>query len=93
MAYPQTFKKGTDIFSLNPSNWQRQKPVHIIKVFSVVSKMMINSSARLMVIGSGDSLFLVDTESGNVEPFFPKSFGSILNKRIISVEPVVWLEN
>ena len=54
--------------------------------------MMISSSARLMVVGSDDSLFLVDTESGDVEPFFPRPFDSILNKKIISIEPIVWLE-
>lgn len=85
--------KASTIYSLNPSNWQIQKPVHINQVFEVTAHMMINSSARLMVVGSGDRLFLVDTEAGNVEPFFPKSFDSILNKRIISVEPIVWLEN
>jgi hypothetical protein len=55
--------------------------------------MMLNSSAFLMVVGSGDSLFLVDTTSGNVEPFFPKSFSSILNKKIIAIEPIGWFEN
>jgi hypothetical protein len=87
------FVKSTDLFSLNPSDWRAQKPARINQVFSTTDDTMINSSARLMAVGSGDSLFLVDTQSGDVAPFFPKSFASILNKRIIAVEPIVWLEN
>jgi hypothetical protein len=87
------FENGSDIFSLNPTNWQRQKTVHINQAFSVTARTIINTSARLMVVGSGDRLFLVDAESGDVAPFFPRSFSSILNKRIISVEPVTWIEN
>lgn len=87
------FEKGSDIFALNPTDWKPQKSVHINQSFSVSAKTIINSSANLMVVGDGDRLFLVDTNSGNIEPFFPKSFGAILNKRIISVEPVTWIEN
>ena len=89
----ETDNKTTDIFSLNTMNGQRQRGAHINRVFSGgADNMMISSSARLMVVGSDDSLFLVDTESGDVEPFFPKSFDSILNKKIIGIEPIVWLE-
>jgi hypothetical protein len=89
----ETDNKTSDIFSLNTMNWQRQRTAHINQVFSVsADNMMISSSARLMVVGSDDSLFLIDTESGDVEPFFPKSFDSILNKKIIGIEPIVWLE-
>ena len=89
----ETDNKTSDIFSLNTMNWQRQRAAHINRVFSAAAaNIMISSSARLMVVGSGKSLFLVDTESGDVEPFFPKSFDEILNKRIISIEPIVWLE-
>ena len=89
----ETDNKTTDIFSLNTMNGQRQRAARINRVFSGgADNMMISSSARLMVVGSDDSLFLVDTESGDVEPFFPKSFDSILNKKIIGIEPIVWLE-
>ena len=89
----ETDNKTSDIFSLNTMNWQRQRAARINRVFSAgAANMMISSSARLMVVGSGDLLFLVDTESGDVEPFFPKSFDSILNKRIVGIEPIVWLE-
>jgi hypothetical protein len=89
----ETDNKTSDIFSLNTMNWQRQRAAHINRVFSVgADNMMISSSARLMVVGSDDSLFLIDTESGDVEPFFPKSFDSILNKKVIGIEPIVWLE-
>jgi hypothetical protein len=88
----ETNDKNSDLFSLNTINWQRQRAAHITGVLSSTAHMLISSSARLMVLGSGESLFLVDTESGDVESFFPKSFDKILNKRIISIEPIVWLE-
>jgi WD40 repeat protein len=89
----ETDNKTSDLFSLNTINWQRQRAAHINRVFSVFAdNIMISSSARLMVLGSFDSLFLVDTESGDVEPFFPRSFSEILSKRIISIKPIVWLE-
>ena len=84
--------KASDLFSLNTINWQRQRAAHITGTLSGTAHMMISSSARLMVMGSFDSLFLVDTESGDVEPFFPRPFSEILNKKIISIEPIVWLE-
>jgi hypothetical protein len=87
------FENGSDVFWLNPTSWQQQKAVHISQGFSVTAKTIINSSARLLIVGSGDRLFLVDAESGDVAPFFPKSFSSILNKRIISVEPINWIDN
>jgi hypothetical protein len=87
------FQKSTDLFSLNPADLKPQKSAHINKVFLSVDAAIINSSARLMAVGTGSSLFLVDTQSGDVEPFFPKSFEAMLNKKIISVEPVVWFEN
>jgi hypothetical protein len=86
-------KTSSDLFSINPGDGKPQKPTHINQVFEVTAKVMINSSAGLMVVGSGDSLFLVDTTSGNVEPFFPRSFSSILNKKIISIQPIGWFEN
>ena len=88
----ETDDKTSDLFSLNTINWQRQRAAHITGAFSGVADMLISSSARLMVLGNGKSLFLVDTESGDFELFFPKSFDEILNKRIISIEPILWLE-
>ena len=88
----ETNDKTSDLFSLNTINWQRQRAAHITGTLFGIAHMMISSSARLMVLGSFDSLFLVDTESGDVEPFFPRSFSEILNKRIISIKPIVWLE-
>jgi hypothetical protein len=89
----ETDFKTSTIYSLNPSNWQIQNPVHVNQVFSRTDELMINSSAKLMVAGNGDQLFLIDTESGNIEPFFPKTFDVMLNKRIIGIEPILWLEN
>jgi hypothetical protein len=86
-------QKSTDLYSLNPTDLKPLKPAHINKVFSSVDETIINSSARLMAIGTGSSLFLVDTQSGDIEPFFPKSFEAMLNKKIISVESVVWFEH
>jgi len=88
----ETDDKNSDLFSLNTINWQRQRAARMTGVISSVAVMLISSSARLMILGSGKSLFLVDTESGDVEPFFPRSFDEILNKKIISIEPIVWLE-
>jgi hypothetical protein len=88
----ETDDKNSDLFSLNTINWQRQRAAHITGALSGVAYTLISSSARLMVLGSGKSLFLVDTESGDVQPFFPKPFDEILNKRIINIEPIVWLE-
>lgn len=89
----ETDYKTSTIYSLNPSDSKIQNPVRIKQAFSVVAHTMINSSSRLMIVGEGDSLFLVDTESGNFESLFPKRFGAMINKRIIALEPVVWLEN
>ena len=86
-------QRSTDLFSLNPTDLKPQKPAHMNKVFSSVDETIINSSARLMAVGAGSSLFLVDTQSGDVEPFFPKSFEAMLNKKIIWVEPIIWFEN
>ena len=86
-------KTSSDLFSLSPVDGKPQKTTRINQVFAITAKMMINSSAGLMAVGSGDSLFLVDTASGNVEPFFPRSFSASLNKRIISIQPIGWFEN
>ena len=81
---------SSDLFSLNPTNWQRQRGAHIEQVFSVTAKMLIKSSARLMIVGDVPAtLLLIDTESGEIVPFFPKSAGS---PGLLFPRPVVWIE-
>jgi hypothetical protein len=56
--------------------------------------MLINSSARLMIVGDAPaSLLLVDTESGETAPFFPKSAGPTAATKLQFPRPVVWIEN
>ncbi|HEY6047239.1 MAG TPA: hypothetical protein VIU65_11590 [Pyrinomonadaceae bacterium] len=83
---------SSEIFYLNPTNWQRQRSAHVGQPFSSTATALINSSARLMVIGDvHGTLVLVDTESGDVTPFFAKSAGPPggLGE---SPKPVVWIE-
>ena len=80
----------TELFSLNPTNWQKQRPSSITWTFSPAAKMLIKSSARLMVAGDApDKLLLIDTETGDVTPFFrkPDQFA------IQNPAPVAWIEN
>lgn len=85
---------STELFYLNPTNWQRQRGAHIGQTFSPAAKMLIKSSARLMIVGDVPaSLLLIDTESGETVPFFPKSAqppGS--GGGLLSPVPVVWIE-
>jgi len=83
---------SSEIFYLNPTNWQRQRGAHVGQPFSSTATALINSSARLMVIGDvHGTLVLVDTESGDVTPFFAKNAGPPggLGE---SPRPVVWIE-
>jgi len=85
---------SSELFYLNPTNWQRQRGTRIDKTFSGTAKMLIKSSARLMIVGDiPATLLLVDTESGEFVPFFPKSSGSAANPELLSPRPVVWIEN
>ena len=80
----------TELFFLNPTNWQKQRPTSITWVFSD-ARFLINSSARLMVAGDApDKLLLIDTESGEVSPFFQNATarGIVL----VSPVPIVWIE-
>lgn len=80
----------TELFFLNPTNWQKQRPTSITWTFAS-AKFLINSSARLMVAGDApDKLLLIDTESGEVTPFFQnaKASGIVL----VSPVPIVWIE-
>ena len=75
---------------MNPTNWQKQRPTSITWTFAN-PKFLINGSARLMVAGDPpDKLLLIDTESGEVTPFFQnaKASGIVL----VSPVPIVWLE-
>jgi hypothetical protein len=85
--------KTSEVFSLNPINWQRQRAGRVDQPFSVTAQMLVSSSARLMIVGEGDSLLLVDADSGDVTSFFPKSRDLIWGKKIIGIQPLVWFEN
>jgi hypothetical protein len=80
----------TELFFLNPTNWQKQRPTSITWTFAN-AKFLINSAARLMVAGDApDKLLLIDTETGEVTPFFQNAAarGIVL----VSPVPVVWIE-
>lgn len=83
---------SSELFSLNPTNWQRQNGAHIGETFSSTAEALINSSARLMVLGDiHGTLVLVDTETGEVTSLLAKPTGppeSIGN----SPQPIVWIE-
>jgi hypothetical protein len=84
---------SSEIFSLNPTNWQRQRAAHIGEPFSSTARALINSSARLMVVGDvNGKLFLVDTESGDVTSFFAKSAPPESIGKSAAIEPIVWIE-
>jgi hypothetical protein len=81
-------RDSSDLFYLNPTNWQRQRSAHIGQPFSPAARMLINSSTRLMVVGDAPaSLLLVDTESGDVTSLLEKT-----SAQLTSPVPVVWIE-
>jgi hypothetical protein len=81
-------RDSSDLFSLNPINWQRQRAAHIGQPFSLAAKMLINSSTRLMVVGDApSSVWLVDTESGDITSLLAKT-----NAQLTSPVPIVWIE-
>ena len=91
----QSTSTTTDLFSLNPANWQQLRSASITRTFTPAAKMLIKSSARLMVAGDApDKLLLIDTDSGDVTPFFPESATAARNAGPVqSPVPVVWIEN
>jgi hypothetical protein len=91
----QNESTATDLFSLNPINWGRQRGGHINQVFSANARGLIKSSARLMIVGDGtDKLYLIDTESGAIVSFFPTPAGAATGPgQLVSPAPVVWIEN
>ncbi len=91
----QSTSTTTDLFSLNPINWQQLRSASITRTFTPAAKMLIKSSARLMVAGDApDKLWLIDTDSGDVTPFFPESATAARNAGPLqSPVPVAWIEN
>ena len=85
---------SSELFYLNPTNWERQRAAHVGQTFSVSARALINSAARLMVVGDVPaSLFLVDAETGEITPFFPKAgVPGASDERFKSPVPVVWIE-
>jgi hypothetical protein len=85
----QSLSTTTDLFSLNPTNWQRLRTTSITYTFSLNAKFLIKSSAKLMVAGDApDKLLLIDTESGDVTPLIESGKGAVS-----SPVPVVWMES
>jgi len=86
----QSLSTSTDLFYLNPTNWQKQKPASINRTFSPNAKMLIRSSARLMVVGDAGSLLLIDTESGEITPLIdaPATAAAPAETKA----PIVWIE-
>jgi len=81
-------RDSSDLFSLNPTSWQRQRAAHIGQPFSLNARMLINSSTRLMVAGDAPStLLLVDAESGDITSLLAKT-GAPLTSPV----PIVWIE-
>ncbi len=89
-----TTSTSSELFYLNPTNWQRQRGTHIGQTFSLNAKMLIKSSARLMIVGDAPaSLLLIDTESGEAVPLFAKpSDPPASDGRLLFPIPVVWIE-
>jgi hypothetical protein len=84
----QSLSTTTDLFSLNPTNWQRLRTTTITYTFSLNAKFLIKSSAKLMVAGdSPDKLLLIDTESGDVTPL---TIGG--DTKLSLPMPIVWIE-
>ncbi len=91
----ETTSTSSELFSLNPSNWQRQRGARLSQTFSVNAKMLIKSSARLMIVGDVPaSLLLIDTESGETIPFFAKSAEPAASEGVLVFpRPIVWIED
>lgn len=81
-------RDSSELFSLNPINWQRQRAAHIGQPFSLAAKILINSSTRLIVVGDApSSLLLVDTETGDITSLLAKT-----SAPLTSPAPIVWIE-
>lgn len=82
----------TELFYLNPTTWQKQKPGSINRTFSPNAKALIKSSAKLMIIGDAGNLFLVDAESGAIVALLDKPAESA-NGALPAPIPIVWIEH
>lgn len=90
----QSTSNTTDVFYLNPTNWQRQRGASIEQTFSPSARVLVKSSARLMIVGDAPALLiLIDTDSGDVTSFFPKPEAGAGTGPLKSPVPVVWIEN
>jgi hypothetical protein len=88
----QPLSTTTELFSINPMDWKKQKPASISWTFSTNARFVIKSSARLAVVGDApDKLLLIDAESGDVTPFFKNE--AERKTLLVSPAPVVWIEN
>jgi hypothetical protein len=88
----QPLSTTTELFSINPMDWQKQKPASIGWTFSANARFVIKSSARLAVVGDApDKLLLIDAESGDATPFFRNE--AERKNVLISPAPIVWIEN
>jgi len=87
----QPTSAATEVFYLNPTNWQKQKPGSINRTFSLNAKMLIKSSAKLMIVGDAGWLLLIDTESGEITPLLPKPPEPATPAD--AKTPIVWIEN
>ena len=88
----QPLSTTTELFSINPMDWQKQKPASISWTFSANARFVIKSSARLAVVGDApDKLLLIDAESGDATPFFRNEADRKM--LLISPAPIVWIEN
>jgi hypothetical protein len=87
----QPTSAATEIFYLNPTNLQKQRPGSINRVFSLSAKMLIKSSAKSMIVGDAGWLLLIDTESGEITPLLPKPSEPATPAE--AKTPIVWIEN
>jgi hypothetical protein len=87
----QSTSATTDVFYLNPTNWQKQRPSTVNRTFTGPTQALIKSSAKLMVVGDGPNLFLVDTESGAIVSLLGDPAEQAAASGAPKV-PVVWIE-
>jgi hypothetical protein len=87
----QSSSTSTDLFYLNPTSWQKQRPSTINRTFSPSAQVLIRSSAKLMIVGDAANLFLVDTESGAIVSLLGKT-GEDSSAPADQKVPIVWIE-
>ena len=87
----QPTSSATEIFYLNPTNLQKQRPGSINRTFSLSAKMLIKSSAKSIIVGDAGWLLLIDAESGEITPLLPKPPEPATPAD--AKAPIVWIEN